>query len=193
MIVPEHLSYSDDLASGILALKEKAQSTISDPGIRRKVIDSITNLQDVLARVVERGQLKRGKSTHAKVDIANIVQGKRKRLQCDDEVNVEASPKRKVKEKVAKTKTGLKPGDAISVAPEMFDGNEPGSYSNDHPERQFGTVLRVWARKQIAQIEWLDGSKNMIKINDLRMERVKVDAAFLVTIMMVEALKSPNP
>ncbi len=55
-----------------------------------------------------------------KVDIANIVQVKRKRLQYDDEVNVEAPPKRRVKEKGAQTKTGPKPGDAISVAPELF-------------------------------------------------------------------------
>ncbi len=190
VIVPEHLGYIDDLASGILALKEKAQSTISDPGIRRKVIDSITDLQDVLARVVERGQLKRGKRTHAKVDKANIVQGKRKRVSFEDATIDETPPKRKVKERAFKAKAGLKPGDAISVAHEIFDGNKSGSYSKEHPERQFGTVLKVWARKQIAQIEWLDGSKNMVKYNDLRVEKVKADAAFMVTIMMVDALKS---
>ncbi len=192
MIVPEHLGYIDDLASGILALKEKAQTTISDPGIRRKVIDSITNLQDVSARVVERGQLKRGKRTHAKVDNANIVQGKRKRVRFEDSTIDETPPKRKVKERVFKAKAGLKPGDAIFVAPEIFDGNKPGSYSKEHPERQFGTVLKVWARKQTAQIEWLEGSKNMVKYNDLRVEKFKVDAAFIVTIMIVDALKSPK-
>jgi hypothetical protein len=190
VIVPEHLSYSDDLASGILALKEKAQSTISDPGIRRKVIDSITNLQDVSARVVERGQLKRGKKTHAKVDVANIVQGKRKRVSVEDDVVKEAPPKRKVKEKSTSALAGLKPGDAISVAPELFDGKKPGSYSKDHPERQFGTVVKVWVRKQIAQVEWLDGSKNIVRYNDLRIEKIKVDAAFMVTVMIVEALKT---
>ena len=57
LILPEHHSYSEDLASGILALKKKAETTISDPGIRKRVIDSITNLQDVSARVVKKGQL----------------------------------------------------------------------------------------------------------------------------------------
>ncbi len=63
VIVPEHIGYNDDLASGILALKEKAQSTISDPGIRRKVIDSITNLQEMsrhgLLRVVNSKEVRR--------------------------------------------------------------------------------------------------------------------------------------
>ncbi len=60
-IRPEHLSYEDDLATGIEALKEKAKLTISDPGIRKRVIDSITKVQNVTSRVVERGQLKKGK------------------------------------------------------------------------------------------------------------------------------------
>ncbi len=72
-----------------------------------------------------------------------------------------------MKERATRAKAGLKPGDAISVAPELFDGKKPGSYSKDHPDRQFGTVLKVWARKQIAQVKWLDGSKNMVRFNDL--------------------------
>ncbi len=52
-MIPEHLSYDDDLETGIRALKEKAMKTVSDPGIRKKVIDSITNLQDISSRVVK--------------------------------------------------------------------------------------------------------------------------------------------
>jgi hypothetical protein len=192
LVLPEHQSYSEDLASGILALKNKSETTISDPGIRKRVIDSITNLQDVSARVVEKGQLKKGKRVHFKIDIANIVQGKRKRGEPEQEASeeVEALPKRKVKTKQAKTKAGLKPGDAISVTPQLFDGDKPGSYSKDNPKRQFGTVVKVFARKRIAQIEWIDGSKHMVKIEDLRVEKLKIDAALMVTIMMVDALKA---
>jgi hypothetical protein len=192
LVVPEHQSYSDDLASGILALKKKAETTISDPGIRKRVIDSITNLQDVSARVVDKGQLKRGKKVKSKIDVANIVQGKRKRGASEQEASdeVEAPPKKRVKEKQSKAKAGLKPGDAISVAPQLFDGGKPGSYSRDNPERQFGTVIKVFARKKVAQVEWIDGSRHIVKIDDLKVEKLKVDAALMVTIMMVEALKA---
>ncbi len=167
-MIPEHQSYSEDLASGILALKKKAETTISDPGIRKRIIDSIANLQDVSARVVKKGQLKKGKRVHSKIDVANIVQGKRKRKGHEEDASDEdeAPPKWRVKEKQAKAKDGLKPGDAISVAPQLFDGDKPGSYSKDNPERQFGTVVKVFARKMVAQVKWIDGSRHIVKLDD---------------------------
>ncbi len=48
----------------------------------------------------------------------------------------------------------------------------------------------MFARKRIAQIEWIDGSRHMVKMEDLRVEKLKVDAALMVTIMMVDALKA---
>ncbi len=100
VVIPEHQSYIEALASGILALKKKAETTISDPGIRKRVIDSITNLQDVSARVVERGQLKKGKKVHFKIDDANIVQGKRKRGALEQEASDEAESPKKSKRKL---------------------------------------------------------------------------------------------
>ena len=194
VIIPEHLSYDDDLETGIRALKEKAMKTISDPGIRKKVIDSITNLQDVSSRVVEPKQLKVGKKIKNKIDQANIILGKRKRRgqeEAEKETAQIARPKKKIKVKGARAKFGLKPG-AISVAPQLFDGKKPGSYSKDNPDRQYGTVRRVWAGRRLAQIEWIDGSKNLVKYEDLRVEKIKVDAALMVTIMMVNAIKAPK-
>ena len=187
-IVPEHLSYSDDLAAGIEALKKKAQKTISDPGIRRRVIDSINNLQDASSLVVPKGQLKRGKNVKLKIDVANIVQGKRKRAD-SNQVAKEMPPKKKVKEKSMRAKFGIKPGDVVSVTPEAFDGKTPGSYSKNNPERCFGIVKKVWTKKRLALVEYDDGSKYLHKYEQLRIEKVKVDAAFMVTIMIMEALK----
>jgi hypothetical protein len=192
LVVPEHSSYNDDLAAGIKALREKAMKTISDPGIRRRVIDSITNLQDVSAQVVDKGQLRKGKNVRDRVNVANIVDGKRKRETSAKEMEAEAPPKRKVKLKNLRAKFGLKKGDTISVSSKLFDGKKPGSYSKDNPERQFGNVKRVWAGRKLAQIEWLDGSKNLVKFEDLRVEKLKVDAALIVTIMMMESLKAPK-
>ena len=189
LIIPEHQSYSVDLASEIRALKEKAATTISDPGIRKRVIDSITKLQDASAQVVEKGQLKKGKKVRYKIDVANIVSGKRKRDVVEKDQPSQAPPKRKVREKQSRAKFGLKSGDAVSVAPQLFDGKRPGSFSKTNPSRQFGTVKKVWAGRRLAQIEWLDKSKNLVKYEDLKVEKLKVDAALIVTIMMAEALK----
>ena len=41
----------------------------------------------------------------------------------------------------------------------------------------------------VAQVDWIDGSRHIVKLDDLRVEKLKVDAALMVTIMMVEALK----
>ena len=89
-MLPEHSSYAGDLADGILAQKETVEKTISDPGIRKRVIDSIKNLQDASTNLILRNQLKRGKNVKHKIDISNIVQGSRKRKSTDD--GVEAKP-----------------------------------------------------------------------------------------------------
>ena len=58
VVVPEHASYDEDLATGINALKQKAETTISDPGIRARVLKSIKTLEDAATNVVPRGLLK---------------------------------------------------------------------------------------------------------------------------------------
>ncbi len=47
----------------------------------------------------------------------------------------------------------MKKGDAVSAAPEIFDGNEPGSFSKSNPKRQLGTIVRVWSGQKLAQVE----------------------------------------
>jgi hypothetical protein len=89
------------LASGIKALKQKAETNISDPGIRAKVLNSIKNLEESSTRVIQRGQLKVGKKrADAEVNAANVVQGKRKRVSFEDKAVKEPPPKKKVKEKI---------------------------------------------------------------------------------------------
>jgi hypothetical protein len=193
-VVPEHASYADDLANGIKALKQKAESSISDPGIRAKVLNSIKNLEDASSRVVQRGQLKIGKKrADAEVDAANVVQGKRKRGSFKDTGVKKQPPKKKVKEKNQRLRFGLKKGDAVSAAPEIFDGDIPGSFSKTNPKRQLGTIVRVWAGRKLAQVEWVEGGKkDLCRYDQLRVEKLKVDAAMMVTVMMIEALKRPK-
>jgi hypothetical protein len=206
VVVPEHSSYNEDLAEGILALKQKAESTINDPNTRKKIIDSIENLLDASSNVVSRNQLKKGKKSKMNIDVANVIEGKRIRPENAEAVVAKKRPrekhaeegaeseplKKKKKEKTLLPKFGLKRGDAVSVSSKVFDGDNPGSFSKSNPERQLGTVARVWAGRKIAQVEYADGSKWMHRYDQLRIEKIKMDAAFMMTIMIVNAIKAPK-
>jgi hypothetical protein len=80
-------------------------------------------------------------------------------------------------------------GDWILVDSKIFDGKTPGSYSNSNPKRQIGEVTRVWASKNIVQVMWSDKTKSLHKAEQLKMEKRKVNAAMMVTVMIFEALK----
>jgi hypothetical protein len=99
------------------------------------------------------------------------------------------------KEKGCKPKsTVLKVGDGVSVKAEAFDGNKPGSYSSKHPGRAFGRVVKIMIRKGLALVEYSDESKYLHKIEDLRIEKKKVDVAFIITMLIMEApTKSRDP
>ncbi len=81
------------------------------------MLKSIKHLEDVSSNVIPRGQLKAGKKTKGNVDTSNIVAGKRKRVRLKELTASEKQPKKKAKEKVERTRFGLKRGDAVSVAP----------------------------------------------------------------------------
>jgi hypothetical protein len=51
----------------------------------------------------------------------------------------------------------------------------------------------VWGGRKLAQVEWVEGGKrDLCRYDQLRVEKVKVDAAMMVTLMMVNALKKPK-
>ena len=190
VVLPEHLAYDSDLATGLEDLKRRVANEVEDPGIRKKVLDSLTKAKDSVSNVIERGKLKVGKAERMKISESNIVLGKRTRRD-EDSQSQSLKPVREITTKKQKThdRVTLKPGDAISVSSRIFDGNKPGSFSKENPERQKGTVIKIFKEKRLAQIEWLDGSKDIVKLRDLRIERLKVNAAFIVTLMVTEALK----
>ena len=57
------------------------------------------NLEDVSSNVVPRNQLKKGKNKKSNVNVANIVEGKRKRVNFEQPNETEHPPKKKAKEK----------------------------------------------------------------------------------------------
>jgi hypothetical protein len=190
-VVPEHLSYSSDLASGIANLKAKAATQIEDPGIRSKILNSLQRAEDTASNVVKKGLLKVGKKRDGDVDAENIVQGKRQR----EEPPLESAQPNKKKKQVNKVSLyAFNVGDIISVSPKLFDGDKPGSYSNENPERQFGVIKRVWKAKKICQVEWADGTTWTNDGRHFKLEKPKGNVAFIITCIMVEALKvGENP
>jgi hypothetical protein len=103
---------------------------------------------------VPRGVLKVGKKKKKKngVDGVNVIKGKRRKVKSTKSTGSSSvgpptksmsrgsDPKRLIP---AKKATLLQPacGDLVSCSPTLFDGNQPGSYSDDHPERCFGIVI----------------------------------------------------
>ena len=190
-IVPEHLSYSNDLASGIANLKAKAATQIEDPGIRNKILNSLQRAEDTASNVVQKGLLKVGKKKEGEVNAKNIVQGKRRR----EEPPLEsAQPNKKMKQVNKVSLYAFNIGDIVSVSPKLFDGAKPGSYSKENPERQFGVIKRVWKAKKKCQVEWADGTTWVNDGRHFKLEKPKANIALIITCIMVEALKiDENP
>ncbi len=156
LVFAEHKEYESNLQQGIMRMQKQAESEISDPGLRQRVISSLHQARQSLARVVVKEVLKKGKSsTKNKVNEANMIEGKRDRSAKKVQI-VEREPA--TEKKVKKNKSyQFNVGDTISADPKLFDGVEPGSFSNDNPELQIGEIVKVWQGKGIAQIKWLDG------------------------------------
>ena len=195
-VVPEHLSYESDLASGIANLRAKASQQIGDPGIRQRVLNSLNKAEDIAANIVKRGALKVGKKSADVISTDNIVKGHRQRVPPKATEPIQDPKASNEKEKQVKKVNLLahNVGDIISVSPKLFDGDKPGSFSKENPERQFGIVKRVWKKKRVVQVEWNDGSTWINNGDQLRLEKPKGNVAFIITCVMVEALKvGENP
>jgi hypothetical protein len=137
---------------------------------------------------VVKGGLKKGKSsTKYKVNEANMIEGRRdrsaKKVQI---VEREPSTEKKVKNKKS---FQFNVGDTVSADPKLFDGLEPGSFSADNPELQIGEIVKVWQGKEIVQIKWLDRTKSYQKFADIKIEKMKDVAAYMVAVMVAAVLR----
>ena len=68
-----------------------------------------------------------------------------------------------------KSRRNLKVGDVVSVSPTIFDGKEPGSFSQTFPERCYGTVLAVQSDGTVS-VEWENKEVDDVKLKDLKRE-----------------------
>jgi hypothetical protein len=178
-VVPEHLSYDVDLSAGIEAMIKEARK-ISDPKIRDRVVKALSSSADEVQMVRQPKQLKKGKAVHDKIDVGNVIKGKRDRrkiftLKAN---STEASKK-------SSQVFPLRMGDAVSADPAIFDAANSGSLCVKYPGRRLGTVIKTWKGYDTVEVEWLDGTKSQQKIIDLRMEKPKTTAAMILAAMFV--------
>ena len=87
-----------------------------------------------------------------------------------------------------KRPSGLKigVGDLVSADPKIFDGTEPGSFSSANPNRQFGVVTKVWARRKIVQVKWNDGESYRHGTGELKLEKAKLTEANILAVLIAE-------
>jgi hypothetical protein len=212
VVVPEHKTYQVDLSSGIRELQRKAESSIAKPSVREKVLSTLEAARRTIDGEIDSKQLKKGKITKNKIDVSNVILTKRRRapvpvIEAEEqkrEVAVVDAEERngmmlkrklnKVKKKVEKVKGfRFQVGDGVSVSAKIFDGDEPGSFSKENPERQLGIVVKILPDKDIVEVEWLDGSVDSVDRKDLRIERPKATAAMILTVMLETFKKGEDP
>jgi hypothetical protein len=202
LVVPEHKEYDGDLQNSIRALKQRALDEIADPGIRQKVMSSLKKADDFIMRVAEKGWLKVGKKIDkTNVNRANIIEEKRRRgntISVEEKAQVKRADdgEKPKSEKKKLKKSPYQVGDTISADPKLFDSS-PGSFSRENLERQIhvGEIIKVWQAQRIIQIKWLDKSKSYLRFGEVRVEKKKDVAAYMVLIMaacMMRREADPN-
>jgi hypothetical protein len=171
--------------------------------------DSIIKAIRKTSQVKHGGDLAKGKAKREKSGLSedNIIDSKRNRQKVrkyvrlpthhddigpsinDPALKPQSRGSSKMETRIGKGKRVAKVGDLISVSSKLFDGDQPGSYSSEHPDRVFGTVTSI-SSNGIAKITWIeDGSSNDCKLRDLKVEKEKFtsdSAVAAIVALLVE-------
>ena len=122
-----------------------------------KTTKNMRNVQTFFREIKQLLDLKVGKKNMRGIESGNILLKKRdlsKKLQGKSKSMRQHLPvenKRRKSQKKLSKKFKLKTGDYVSAEARIFDGDQPGSFSDENPERQFGTVTESWPAKDVAQ------------------------------------------
>ena len=71
----------------------------------------------------------------------------------------------------------------VSVPATIFDGDDPGSYSDENPERCFGIVESL-DEKGLVQVRWTNGDVDGVKLKDLKKEKHKLTVASILVFLV---------
>ena len=184
--------------------KTAAESGIAKPSIRSQVLAKLKSALDLANyEAGDKGRPKVGKnSKKSSVSMSNVLNGKRKRKSvsfsdpnADTLPNLStaarlssstrssvSTPLNKRKGMVGRTKIGE--GDVVSVPAMLFDGDEPGSFPNENPDRCFGVVESV-SKNGVVSVRWSDGDVYDVKLKDCKKEKHKVTLASII-VMLIE-------
>jgi hypothetical protein len=178
-------------------LKDATASTVESPSVRNQILTKLSQASDLLlGPAVQKGSLKIGKKTgRSGIDKSNILSHHVLRNEPSSLVGESSSTSNEgTVSSVANSKTSghnkkgakkkIKKGDMISCDSAIFDGDVPGSYSDDHPERSFGIVLAV-SKTGLVQVRWKEGNEIMpVKAKDCKLEIEKVTSTSIIIFLI---------
>jgi hypothetical protein len=69
----------------------------------------------------------------------------------------------------------------------LFDGDTPGSWSKENPERCLGVVTKRWKQGKLLQVRWRGGDElSRVLHKDIRVEKKKSNVATILAVLLVE-------
>ena len=209
--------------------KVAVEKGVSKPSIRSQVISKIKSATDLaLYSAGDKGRLKVGKKIKkSMVSKDNVVEGQRSRKKVkflkdvsSSSTNTAASRSTSppssptyrstrakiMKDPLPKKKGRGRPrkiceGDVVSLPAEAFDGDEPGSWSKDNPDRCYGIVDSI-SKSGMAKVRWLESDTvDEVKVKDLKKKATEFNTNVLklekqkltsgrVIVMLVEGEKA---
>jgi hypothetical protein len=169
-------------------MKARIEKEIAEPDIREKVLQGLRKASSAIGREVSKGELKIGKrSSKTEVKKGNIISGKRKRG--SKKLSAVESKKGKVNTSKLSSKDVMcaSAGDLVSCSPTLFDGEIPGSWSKENPQRCLGVVTKRWKQGKLLQVRWRGGDElSKVLHTDIRVERKKSNASAILAVLLVE-------
>ena len=128
-----------------------AKTGVSKPSIRGQVLAKLQSLSDLVKhQSKEKGGLKKGKRKEmASISKENVIEGKRKpnNTTLSEMLDSSSSSSEPPLPKPSLNNVGrpanIKKGDIVSLPATAFDGDDPGSFSQDHPDVCVGQVVSV--------------------------------------------------
>ena len=208
--IPEHRVYStkDQLTADILELKTKVEKGVSEPAIRAKIVAELVKAANATGGVIEKGELKRGKGKvgtkkarldqEINIDEVNVIHGKRVRRAVKGSESqtgaVIGNKKQSTNVKHNKgcstkkiSRAAIAIGDLVSAPSSLFDGEIPGSYSKNNPDRCWGVVTKVLKRGALLQVTWTkDNVKFEVLAADVRVEKKKLTCSAILSVLITE-------
>ena len=172
--------------------KTAAEAGLSKPSIRSQVIEKLKSALDLAAyEAGDKGRLKVGKSLKkSDISSSNVLEGMRRRSneKVDSMPSLSSAARSNLSAPLPKKKgwggrTKIGKGDVVSVPATIFDGDDPGSYSNEFPDRCFGTVESV-SKKGIVIVNWSDGDVHGVKLKDCKKEQHKLTVASIILLLI---------